>query len=131
MEAAHIAPSTLETKTPPPQPQNVWPQAVAAPRKQLPRPASQRFAVGDLVEAAFHAGKTYYDGVVVAARADGGNGFLYRIEYDDGDRAWVDESWEVRRLGPPAEAPATAAEIPQETAAAAETAMCRRTQGRC
>ena len=55
------------------------PQAVAA---------SQRFAVDDLVQADFHARGTYYDGIVVAARADGGNGFLYRIEYDDGDAEW-------------------------------------------
>ena len=70
------APTPAAPAPPPPRSQNVRPQAVAA---------SQRFAVDDLVQADFHARGAYYDGVVVAARADGGNGFLYRVEYDDGD----------------------------------------------
>ena len=63
------APAPAAPALPPPQPQNVRPHAGAM--AQAFAPASQRFAVDDLVQADFHARKTYYDGVVVAARADG------------------------------------------------------------
>ena len=86
VQSAGAPPPTAEASTrprrrrrlpapPPPQPQNVRPQAVAA---------SQRFAVDDLVQADFHAGKRTTTASSWRARRRRER-FLYRIEYDDGD----------------------------------------------
>ena len=80
----------------------------------LPVVAVGSLAVGDRVRVTWSEGATH-DGSVVDTRSElasnRGSGTLSyaQVEYDDGDRAWVDESWEVRRIGPPAEAPAAAA----------------------
>ena len=103
-------------------------EATAPASSTLQVVAVGSLAVGDRVRVTWSERETH-DGSVVDTRSElaSNRGIATvsyaQINYDDGDLAWVDEGWEVRRIGWLVEAPAVAAsaeEVVPEVAASVE-----------
>ena len=103
-------------------------EATAPASSTLQVVAVGSLAVGDRVRVTWSERETH-DGSVVDTRSElaSNRGIATvsyaQINYDDGDLAWVDEGWEVRRIGWLVEAPPVAAstkEVVPEVAASVE-----------